>query len=166
MSVDRYRVVGGKYVFYSFREGQLFNNDVWLENDGRFEKVNGEYAEYYNEDGSLDQGKAVELEVARVKAAVRNAIDTMRVEVDGIGYDGDETSQDRMNRAIQTLVGDETMSWRVYDNSAVVVSQTELGKAMRLAGIMMSRLWFCGSVEEVEAIVAEDALWLAKYEGE
>lgn len=103
---------------------------------------------------------------AEVKSAILQAINTMRVEVDGIGYDGDEASQDRMNRAIQTLVGDETITWRVYDNTTVTITQTELGKALRASGIMMTRLWFSSSIEEVLEIVSEDAEWLAKYEAQ
>jgi hypothetical protein len=68
-----------------------------------------------------------------------------------------------MDRAIQTLIGEETIPWRMYNNSTEVITQTELGKALRASGIIMSKLWFCASVEEVEAIVGADQIWLEKY---
>lgn len=100
---------------------------------------------------------------AGVKSAIEKAIATTRVEVDGLGYDGDETATTRMQKAITTLVRDEEINWRLYDNSMAVVTQTELGKAMRASGVLMSKLWFCASVEEVEAIVGLDPIWLDKY---
>lgn len=125
---------------------------------------------YYKEDGSIDVDKEVELELetynATTKQSTLKAIDTMRVEVDGLGYDGDETATTRMQKAITTLVGEEKINWRLYDNSMAVVTQTELGKAMRAAGILMSKLWFCESVEEVEAIVGLDPVWLDKYKAQ
>jgi hypothetical protein len=114
----------------------------------------------------IEQGRLAAEAKAEVKSAIARAIETMRVEVNGIGYDGDETSQTRMGRAIQVLVGDEPITWRMYDNSEVVITQTELGKAMRAAGIKQTELWYCSTVAEVEAIVAADTEWLTKYKGE
>lgn len=94
---------------------------------------------------------------AKVKEAILDAIATMRVEVDGLAYDGNEPSQARMSRAIQTLVGDEPIPWRMYDNSTEIITKTELAKALRVSGVMMTKLWFCNSLEEVEAIVSAEA---------
>ena len=105
-------------------------------------------------------------EVAKeTKEAILNAVATMRVEVDNLAYDGNEASQARMTRAIQTLIGDETIPWRMFDNSVEIITQTELGKALRASGILMSQLWFCESVEAVETIVSQDDKWLEKYRG-
>jgi len=100
-----------------------------------------------------------------IKSAILRAIDTMRVEVDGLGYDGDEVSTSRMVKAIQTLVGDEKITWKTYDNQVVEITQTELGKTLRASGILMTKLWYCTTVAEVEAIVGQDTIWLAKYKG-
>lgn len=106
-----------------------------------------------------------EIAEAEAKAAILKAIDTMRVEVDGLAYDGNEPSQARMDRAIQTLVGDEPITWRMYDNSTETLTQTHLGKALRAAGVMQTKLWFCTSAEEVETLVGADTEWYAKYSG-
>lgn len=110
------------------------------------------------------EAKFLEAYSKDVKATIEKAISTMRVEVDGLGYDGNEVATSRMQKAITTLVGDEKVSWRLYDNTSADVTQTELGKAMRAAGILMSQLWFCTSIEEVEEIVKADSIWYKKYE--
>lgn len=124
---------------------------------------------YYLLDGSgkpdlakekIDIDKAT---IINTKEAIEKAIKTMRAVADGFAYDGNEPSQARMDRAIQTLVGDEPITWRMYDNSDEVVTQTELGKALRASGILMSKLWFCKSIEEVETIVSNDTIWMDKY---
>lgn len=117
--------------------------------------------------GLVDQlaNEAVEKAIAEIKVAILKAIDTMRVEVDGLAYDGNEPSQARMDRAIQTLVGDEPITWRMYDNSTETLTQTELGKALRAAGVMQTKLWFCSSIEEIEELVGADTEWYAKYSG-
>ena len=130
---------------------------------------NNNYYDYYNIDGTPDVDKIAledaEAYKARVKEAILKAIDTMRVEVDGLAYDGNEPSQARMDRAIQTLVGDEPITWRMYDNSTETLTQTHLGKALRAAGVMQTKLWFCSSIEEVETLVGADTEWYAKYSG-
>ena len=69
------------------------------------------------------------------------AVAAITVEVDGLVYDGDELSQNRMVRAITALTGDEKMHWTLADNTIVQVTQTELKKAIRLAGDIQSSLW-------------------------
>lgn len=114
--------------------------------------------------------EAFEQHKFNLKSKILKAIDTMRVEISfdnrTIAFDGDEPSQDRMQRAITSLVGDETISWRMYDNSIETITQTELGKALRESGIKMSELWFCQNESEVEAIVGSDSVWLEKYNSE
>ena len=102
---------------------------------------------------------------ANIKTSILKAISTMRVEVDGLAFDGNEDSTTRMSKAIQTLVGDETIPWRMFDYSIETITQTELGKALRASGIKMSELWFCSTVEEVESIVSKDSEWFFKYNG-
>jgi len=82
-----------------------------------------------------------EIAISDWKMARENAVNNIVVLVDGIKYDGDETSQSRMVRAIQSLVGSETVWWVDADNNPQEVTQTELGKALRLAGAEQSRLW-------------------------
>ena len=104
---------------------------------------------------------------AQTKSSISKAIATMRIEIEYnaklLVFDGNEPSQARMSRAIQTLESDETIDWRMFDNSTETITKTELGLALRASGIKMSELWFCVSVEEVETIVSADPLWLEKY---
>ena len=88
-----------------------------------------------------DTTKLFEQSVADWKIEREAAVNAIVVEVDGYAYQGDETSQTRMTRAIQSLVGDEPITWVTVDNQMIVVTQTELGKALKLAGAEQSRLW-------------------------
>lgn len=130
-------------------------------------KGDGTFYSKYNEDltANVDYEKSQlnEILVMEVKAAISKAIDTMRVEIDGVGYNGNEVSTTRMHKAITTLVGDETIPWKMYDNKTVVITQTELKKAMRKAGILQSKLWFCQNIEQIKSIVEVNPLWLKEY---
>ena len=58
-------------------------------------------------------------------------------------FDGDETSQTRMARAILGLqaAGLTTIIWTLADNTQAVVTLPELTEAMILAGQEQARLW-------------------------
>ena len=58
-------------------------------------------------------------------------------------FNGDETSQDRMVRAINiaTITGLTETQWKLADNSIVTVTLDELKEALALAGQEMSRIW-------------------------
>ena len=58
-------------------------------------------------------------------------------------FDGDETSQDRMTRAINiaNITGDTETQWKLADNSIVTVTLDELKEALSLSGQEMSRIW-------------------------
>lgn len=58
-------------------------------------------------------------------------------------FDGDETSQARMARAIlglQALPG-STVTWVLADNSMIQATGAELQEALALAGAEQARLW-------------------------
>lgn len=61
----------------------------------------------------------------------------------GKTFDGDETSQNRMVRAISiaAVTGLTSTSWKLYDNTITTVSLDELKEALALAGQEMSRIW-------------------------
>ncbi len=63
------------------------------------------------------------------------------VTVDGIAFDGDETSQDRMARAIIALEAGETVPWICADNMERQVTADQLRRALRAAGEEQTRLW-------------------------
>lgn len=62
----------------------------------------------------------------------------------GNTFDGDETSQARMARAIlglQAIGPDATVTWILVDNSVIDVDAGELQEALSLAGAEQARLW-------------------------
>ncbi|MGP3789765.1 DUF4376 domain-containing protein [Pseudomonas sp. B392_1p] len=60
-------------------------------------------------------------------------------------FDGDETSQGRMARAIlglQSPAADvQTVTWVLADNNVIEASAAELQEALTLAGAEQARLW-------------------------
>ena len=63
------------------------------------------------------------------------------VEVDGMQFDGDETSQDRMVRAAYALNEGETVQWVLADNTIAQVTKEQLRQALRLAGEAQTSIW-------------------------
>jgi hypothetical protein len=61
----------------------------------------------------------------------------------GNTFDGDETSQDRMVRAIVALqaTGTPSVVWVLADNSTVQATAAELAEALALAGAAQAALW-------------------------
>ena len=69
------------------------------------------------------------------------AVENITVEVDGMIFDGDETSQARMGLAVMTMSDEETNVWVLHDNTIAQVSKAQLLEACRLARIEQSALW-------------------------
>lgn len=64
------------------------------------------------------------------------------VEVDGLHFDGDEDSQNRMARAVAGAdLMTETTEWTLADNTVAMVSVQTLKTACRLAGEEQTRIW-------------------------
>ena len=82
---------------------------------------------------------ALALMQAKQERAV--AVSQITVEVDGLVFDGDETSQERMARSIVALNEGETIVWVLHDNSIAQVSKEQLKIALRLAGQKQTELW-------------------------
>lgn len=73
-------------------------------------------------------------------------VSQITVEVDGMTFDGDETSQDRMTRAITMFTSsglpeDTTTSWVLADNTVAQVTIGQLTQALLLAGKKQTELW-------------------------
>lgn len=67
----------------------------------------------------------------------------IEVEYNGIVYQGDETSQDRMSRAINGLPDDTTtISWKAKDNSSKELTRLDLKEILFLAVQEQTRIWF------------------------
>lgn len=71
-------------------------------------------------------------------------VGTIEVLYQGIVYQGDETSQDRMSRAINGLPDDTTTTlyWKAKDNSRQELNRLDLKEILFLAGQEQTRIWF------------------------
>lgn len=86
-----------------------------------------------------EEKAAHELEQAKSERA--EAVSKITVEVDGMIFDGDEESQQRVARSIIALEDGETMPWVLYDNTIAEVTKEQLKQVLRLAGQKQSELW-------------------------
>lgn len=86
--------------------------------------------------------------MAQAKSARAAIVSKIIVEVDGMQFDGDESSQDRMTRAIVALDAGETIQWVLADNSVVQVTREQLRQALRLAGQQQTEVWANPYIEE------------------
>ena len=80
------------------------------------------------------------------KALRAEAVSKITVTVDGMEFDGDETAQDRMARAItmfqaNNLPADYQTDWVLADNTIAKVTVTQLSQALLLAGKEQTSLW-------------------------
>lgn len=87
-----------------------------------------------------------EAELARLRAERAAAVSKITVEVDGMVFDGDETSQDRIARTITaaTAAGygpDDTTTWVLHDNIVATVTIKQLSQALLAAGLKQTELW-------------------------
>ena len=71
------------------------------------------------------------------------AVDAITVEVNGKVFDGDETSQTRMSRAILGMqeTGQPTITWVLADNTVTQATHAELTEALCMAGARQAELW-------------------------
>lgn len=86
-------------------------------------------------------------ELFKAKSERADAVSKITVEVDGMIFDGDETSQDRMSRTISAAMAlgvdtnTEKRTWVLADNTIAEVTVAQLAKALRLAGDTQTSLW-------------------------
>lgn len=70
-------------------------------------------------------------------------VDNIEVTYNDVVYQGDETSQDRMSRAINGLPDDtSTVYWKAKDNSKQKLNKMQLKEILYLAGQEQTRIWF------------------------
>ena len=79
--------------------------------------------------------------LAQAKAERAEEVERLTVEVEGMVFDADETSQARMSVAASSMTDDETNVWVLHDNSVVQVTKAQLLQACRLARIAQSAVW-------------------------
>lgn len=85
-------------------------------------------------------------ELAQAKAERATAVSKITVTVDGMTFDGDEVSQERMARTITAAVatGEDmsaTTTWVLADNTVAQVSMQQLAQALRAAGEAQTEFW-------------------------
>ena len=94
-----------------------------------------------------------EVALLNAKAERAKAVAAITVEVDGMTFDGDETAQGRMARAItmfqaSSLPEDTTTAWVLADNTVAQVTVNQLAQALLLAGQKQTELWTVPYVQE------------------
>lgn len=85
--------------------------------------------------------KAIDDARAAFKSNRLIAVQSIKVTVGDKVFDGDETSQTRMARAIVAMTDTETVLWVLADNTPVQVTKAELTEALRLAGETQTQAW-------------------------
>jgi hypothetical protein len=75
------------------------------------------------------------------KASRTEKIADITVEVDGMVFDGDEKSTDRMNQRIQIMSDTDTYNWTLANNEVKAVTKSQLFSAFKLAVEAQSNLW-------------------------
>lgn len=68
-------------------------------------------------------------------------VSKITVEVDGMVFDGDETSTARITKAIVALEPEETNTWVLANNDVVDVTREQFIQVLRKAGIAQTALW-------------------------
>lgn len=89
----------------------------------------------------IDENKKGEIERAAFKVDRQAAVSAIKVSVDGMVFDGDERSQERMSRALVGMLDDEFVLWVLADNTPTRVTKAQLFEALRLAGKRQTELW-------------------------
>ncbi len=94
-----------------------------------------------------------EQELIKAKLERAESVSKITVEVDGLVFDGDETAQNRMSRAITMfnaagLPAGTTTAWVLADSSIAQVTVAQLSKALLLAGQKQTELWLKPYIDE------------------
>ena len=80
-------------------------------------------------------------QLVAAKAEREEFVSKIVVEVDGMMFDGDEVSQDRMARSIIALDLGEKVQWVLADNTIKMVTRAQLREALRKAGTAQTAIW-------------------------
>ena len=115
--------------------------NVWLAEKTKIDAEIQSQIDYENSPEGIAEKTLENAKIARAEAVSR-----ITVEVDGMVFDGDETAQDRMARAItmfnaNNLPADTVTPWVLADNTVAEVTVTQLSQALLLAGQAQTALW-------------------------
>ena len=141
----------------------LYNEDWTIKqftrcDETEIELYQSEYIEYSEDNFEFDSNYTYKVENGGVVKTERTdeiylkqisktnrttLVENIEVEYNGTIYQGDETSQDRMSRAINGLPDDvTTISWKAKDNSSQELTRLDLKEILFLAGQEQTRIWF------------------------
>lgn len=129
-----------------YKKGQIISNKeytqaaIWCNKNAHFiTKIGNDYIiDGYPE--PTEEEIAAEI-LAKAKAERADFVSKIVVMVDGLPFDGDETSQDRMARSCIALNDGETVQWVLADNSIAQVTKEQLRQALRLSGEAQTAIW-------------------------
>lgn len=82
-----------------------------------------------------------ETEYQNWKTERQNKVDNLEITHNDIIYQGDETSQTRMSRAISIMNDTETTEWVAKDNSIQILNKSDLSDILKEAGIRQTQIW-------------------------
>jgi len=113
---------------------------------------NNEFYPHYLKDGTPDLAKinAIKLKqsITTWKKDRQQKVDNIEVTYNNIVYQGDETSQSRMTKAITALPDDTTtIPWTAKDNSTQSLTRADLKAILLDAGTQQSKIWNEGRPE-------------------
>ncbi len=101
----------------------------------------GEVVSYIYTDKEL-----ADIALAKSKQERTKSVSKITVEIDGMVFDGDEISQERMSRTVVAAAaagepGDATTTWVLHDNTIAQPTISQLARALRAAGEEQTKLW-------------------------
>lgn len=91
--------------------------------------------------GAPTQEELSNVALAEWKASRAEAVGNIKITVDNMLLDGDETSQTRMARAIISMNDTDTILWVLADNTPATLTKLQLATALKLAGEAQTALW-------------------------
>lgn len=103
---------------------------------------------YLERDYTPEEQESIDLEKAKRERAIQ--VRNIKVVVDGMTFDGDESAQSRMARAITAAetAGLAKTVWVLADNTVAEVTKEQLQQALSKAMIAMGELWTKPYIEE------------------
>ena len=89
---------------------------------------------------------------SELKSAKKLALDNIVVDVDGKLFDGNETARTNMLSAILSadLIGKTEETWKLADNTKVLITLVELKQALALAIQEVGRIVKCTTIGELQ----------------
>ena len=133
VEIDTFRIISELPDFVS-KESVEANGHKLLEVDNPYLEDGVTYRE-------LTDAELAPIINADWKKERESNVEKIKVEYQGVIYQGDEVSQTRMIRALSVMDDEDTTTWIAKDNSIQVITKEDLRSIARLAGIEQTKLW-------------------------